>query len=92
MAKVSEKFTIQWLDLKREPQHPPNPQFPNGLHITLHAAPGIPKCKVELPYPAKRCGVYTVRCNWCGFKLGITTAGRTDDPRSVEIMCKPVLN
>lgn len=79
--------TVTWLDLNREPQVAPNPDFPKGKDIVL-AHPGRARCKVELPYPAKRCGIYMVRCFTCGLVVGVTTAGRPDDPRSVTLECK----
>jgi C4-type Zn-finger protein len=42
----------------------------------------------ELPYPAKRCGIYLVVCERCGYSAAITTAGRPDDPRKVTLPCK----
>lgn len=77
-------FTINWIDRGREPTQPPNPKFPDGIDIdTGHR----PACKVTLPYPAKRCGLYVVECSKCGNRSAITTAGRPDDPRSVMLEC-----
>lgn len=76
---------IQWIDNHREPQCPANPAFPDG--IDLDVSQGKPSCRAELPYPAKRCGVYVVECPDCGVKAVITTAGRADDPRSVRMAC-----
>lgn len=90
MAEVADRFKIQWLDFEREPQCKPNPNFPNGIDIRI--TEGVPKCKVELPYPAKRCGAWIIKCSLCGVLVGCTTAGRPDDPKSMEIPCKPVLN
>jgi C4-type Zn-finger protein len=42
----------------------------------------------ELPYPAKRCGLFLVICDKCGYSAAITTAGRPDDPRKVTLPCK----
>jgi hypothetical protein len=79
-------FNIKWVDMKREPQCPPNPNYPNGKHIS---APFARKtCRAILPYPAKRCGFYVVECQGCGVKVAITTAGRPDDPTSIDIPCK----
>lgn len=44
-------------------------------------------CSIELPYPAKRCGVYVIECAKCGQKNALTTAGRPDDPRTVTMGC-----
>lgn len=77
---------VEWHDLGRAPQCPPNPDYPEGIDIDL-AAPGRPVCETALPYPAKRCGFYVVTCSLCGLKVGVTTAGRPDDPRSVKVAC-----
>ncbi len=78
---------VNWIDRGREPKCPPNPDYPNG--IDADASFGAEKsCRVELPYPAKRCGLYHVTCEACGLTVGITTAGRPDDPRSLRMPCK----
>lgn len=46
-----------------------------------------PFCTVALKYPAVRCGVYLVSCP-CGLNVTVSTAGRTDDPRTVKVPCK----
>lgn len=83
------QFDIKWLDSGREPQCPPNPAFPNGIDIPSprHGEPGFRFCTVTLPYPAKRCGSYLIKCKSCGFTVAVT-AGRPDDPRSIEIDCQ----
>jgi hypothetical protein len=85
MTTELNQFDITWHDSGREPQCPPDPAYPQGIDI--NAAAGEPCCKVRLPYPAKRCGFYAVRCRWCGFSVILTTAGRPDDPRSVTMPC-----
>jgi len=81
---------VQWIDNGREPQCPPNPLYPTGIDLDL--ADGKSSCLVQLPYPAKRCGVYVVGCLNCGLRIGVTTAGRPDDPRSVRIACGDMVN
>lgn len=77
---------IEWVDSGREPQCAPDPAYPNG--IVLDVSEGATKtCDIELPYPAKRCGTYRVRCTKCGLAVGITTAGRRDDPRGAKLGC-----
>ena len=89
-APKQGRFRIQWIDRKREPQCPPNPDYPDGVDINsaMFAAPG-PRCFTKLPYPARRCGTYVVECLTCGQNAAITTAGRPDDPRSLTIDCQP---
>lgn len=81
------RFDIAWIDKGYEPQCAPDPAFPNGQHIdgSMGAAQ---TCTIDLPYPAKRCGMYVAICLLCGVRVGATTAGRPDDPRSVKIACK----
>jgi hypothetical protein len=79
-------FTVDWIDRGREPKCAPDPLFPNGKDVD--ASVGAKRaCLVELPYPAKRCGLYVVKCSECGLSVGITTAGRPDDPKSVKVAC-----
>lgn len=79
-------FKVEWIDDHREPKCPPDPAYPNGKPINI-AKPGEPSCQFEVPYPAKRCGVYIATCEQCGLTIGVTTAGRSDDPTRVTIPC-----
>lgn len=81
-----QHFEITWFDKGREPQCPPNPDYPTGIDIDVTDG-REPHCDVVLPYPAKRCGIYQVRCKICGYTVALTTAGRIDDPRTVRIPC-----
>ena len=85
---MTGNFKIEWIDRGREPQCPPNPAYPNGIDLDTAKSFGKPTCHTDLPYPAKRCGLYYVECNICGTNALITTAGRPDDPRSVNLLCK----
>ena len=77
---------VEWEDFGREPKCRPNPNFPNGMDVD--SSEGAAKtCSCALPYPAKRCGAYIVRCDACGMSTAITTAGRPDDPKSVKLAC-----
>lgn len=78
---------VEWIDRMREPKCAPNPHFPDGIdaNCTFGQAPS---CSTPLPYPAPRCGTYIVECEICGMRVGITTAGRRDDPRSLTMPCK----
>lgn len=85
MSKPGD-FEIKWIDRQREPQNPPNPDHPRGIDIDLSEG-AAQTCKSELPYPAKRIGFYMVNCNICDLTVMITTAGRSDDPRSITLAC-----
>jgi hypothetical protein len=80
-------FNIKWTDHGREPQYAPDPKFPDGVGLDLSKG-AKNTCCASLPYPARRCGFYSVVCCKCKIKVAITTAGRVDDPRSVIIACK----
>ena len=83
-------MSVEWIDHERDPQCQPNPAYPDG--IDLDCSNGAAKtCTVDLPYPAKRCGVYVVKCERCGLTVAATTAGRPDDPRSIKMPCKDAL-
>jgi hypothetical protein len=83
------QFTVKWIDRGKEPNCAPDAAYPAG--VDLDCSEGERSCVTELPYPAKRCGVYIVDCKKCGMRVGVTTAGRADDPKSLRMSCKPVL-
>lgn len=79
---------ITWIDSGRSPVCQPNPLYPSGIDVVVGDALNKPmKCKVDLPYPAPRCGHYRIECAECGYTAAVTTAGRQDDPRSVTMPC-----
>ena len=78
---------VEWIDGKREPQCQPDQKYPDGMPIDM-ACGRLPSCFTDLPYPAARCGMYIVECDQCGQRVGIMTAGRPDDPRSVRVGCR----
>ena len=86
---ATDQFVMTWIDGGREPQCPPNPEFPNGKDIDGSLGQKD-TCTVSLPYPAKRCGVHIVMCRVCGLRIGVTAAGRPDDPRSIRMPCKAI--
>ena len=90
MSKPKGQFDIKPMLRRGPPQCPPNPDYPNGVDVQ-EAAPGVPSCRADLPYPAPERLVWQVRCRRCGFSLAITAAGRLDDPRSVTVPCKAAL-
>jgi hypothetical protein len=77
------RFEVHWKDGEREPQVPFNREYPWGIDVK--ACDG---CKVELPWPAPRCGLWFVKCTYCKSSMVITAAGRVDDPRSVVLKCR----
>ena len=87
MVYSDPQFAIAWVDHDREPKNPPNPAFPHGQDLDVTG--GKPFCAiVQLPYPAARCGIYVIKCRKCGVRVGVTTAGRPDDPRTVKFACR----
>ena len=87
-APIAEpRFFVDWVDQHRESQHPADATYPNGCAIDV--ALDAPKaCRVELPYPAARCGLYVITCRACGYAIALATSGRRDDPRSVRMPCR----
>ena len=83
-------FRIRWHDSGREPQCAPNPQYPTGIDLDMSNG-AVARCKTTVPYPARRCGYYTLVCRQCKIAVAVTTAGRPDDPRSVIVPCKKPL-
>ena len=80
-------LSVEWRDAGREPQCAPNAAYPEGIDVDGSLGAPI-TCETALPYPAPRCGLYIVRCPICDASVGVTTAGRPDDPRSDKIACK----
>jgi hypothetical protein len=85
------KSTVTFIDSGREPQCPPNPDFPEGMEIDLSNGER-PACGFKIPYPAPRCGVMVAHCGDCGRSAGVTVAGRVDDPKFVTFACRPKPN
>lgn len=90
MVKPKSQFVVNAAHRRGPPQYPPNPAYPNGVDSVL-AAPNVPSCKAELPYPAPERLVWMVRCKRCGYSAAITAAGRPDDPKTVTVPCKRAL-
>lgn len=86
---MSDKFKIEFVDRNGPPTQKPNPDYPNG--IDLDASGGNKSCTVALPYPAEERGKWIIECRSCGYRVGVTAAGRRDDPRSIKIPCRNVL-
>lgn len=92
---MATKLDVEWIDRGREPKVEPNPAYPAGidLDLTLHAQwpTSGNTCRTAVEYPAPRCGVYVITCELCGLRVAVTTAGRPDDPRSVTIPCRSMI-
>ena len=87
MSDKQFMLSVQWIDRGREPKVAPNPAYHDGIDLDL--TDGAEEwCQTVLRYPAKRCGIYVIECAVCGLRVGVTTAGRPDDPRSVKLACK----
>jgi hypothetical protein len=83
---MEHAITVEFISHKRKAQCAPNPAYPNGIDLDLTDGAKV-ACLADLPYPAECCGVLIVRCQKCGSGHAITTAGRTDDPKSVKLPC-----
>lgn len=86
--KAIERFSIEWVDGGRVAVCPANPFHPDGVVIDATGGQPCLSCEVSLPYPAKRCGHYVIRCLTCNYSAVVTTAGRADDPHSIKVPCK----
>lgn len=82
-------YSVHWIDRRRAPKCAPNPEFPQGMDADISYG-AARTCRVPLPYPAPRCGLWRVVCEDCGLSVGVTAAGRPDDAKSVTLPCKPV--
>lgn len=82
---------VTFNDSGREPTQKPNPAYPDGMDVSC-AAPGQKSCTRNLPYPAPRVGTYSIVCRTCGYTALVTVAGRRDDPRTITIPCKEMLD
>ena len=80
----------RWLDRGEESRRPADPAHPLGIDLVMVENPDAPTCKTSLPWPAARCGYHILECDRCGLTVAVTTAGRPDDPRSVEVNCRTV--
>lgn len=79
---------VTFLDSGREPTCKPNPKYPDGMDVDLRQHALQKYCCRSVPYPAPRCGTYSIKCTVCGIVVAVTVAGRADDPRTVTLPCK----
>ena len=82
-----EQITVELIDFKRYPECQPDPRYPNGIDCDVSEGASL-TCLADIPYPAPRCGLMSVKCEKCGLTVALTVAGRPDDPRSVKLACK----
>lgn len=87
---MTKHHDIQFISNGRTATEQPNPAYPDGIDLNL--AGGRKACLVELPYPAPECGVYIITCKRCPMRIGVTTAGRIDDPKTVKMACGSMSN
>ncbi len=80
---------VKFIDGGRKATEKPDPRFPEGKMVNLAPHALAKTCSFNLPYPAPRCGFYSVSCRTCTFAGLVTVAGRPDDPNVVTIPCKP---
>jgi hypothetical protein len=85
---TNQQFKIRWVDHHRKPQAAPDPNYPNGRDIRFTSDKNVNTCIVQLKYPTAGCGVYMIKCKICGLTIALTTAGRPDDPRTVQLPCE----
>jgi hypothetical protein len=86
-VKYTNKFDIYFEPSGRgKARCSPNPNYPTGIIVDL--SEDQHNCEINLPYPAKECGIWIVKCNTCQTVIAVTAAGRPDDPIKVKIKCK----
>lgn len=87
---MGDQFSIQWMDRDggRKARCEPDPNYPFGKAADI--SDGKKACKIEFTYPAPCVGTWIARCKLCGYSIGVTAAGRADDPTFVTVPCNPI--
>lgn len=80
---------LRWMKRGDKARSPANPAYPTGVVVDLTEGK-TPRCLIPLPYPAKEVGTWFITCNTCGYTAAVTAAGRSDDPREVQLPCKAI--
>jgi hypothetical protein len=80
-------WQMHWIDRGIAPKNPPDPKYPDGIDLDV-SRELTPSCKSPLAYPTPRCGYWVIQCRTCGAHAIVTTAGRSDDPRSFRMACE----
>lgn len=71
---VESRFLVDWVDQHRSSTSPADPTYPNGVAIDV--ALDAPKaCRVQLSYPAERCGLYVITCRVCALQCQGSLSG-----------------
>lgn len=88
---MASQFNIEWMDRAggRKAVCEPDPAYPYGTASDISGGANA-ACKIAFPYPAPHVGTWIARCKRCGFSIGVTAAGRADDPTFVTVACKPI--
>lgn len=60
--------------------------YPDGKIINISTEEDIHR--ISIPYPAPECGVWILKCETCDFSVGVTAAGRPDDPKQINFKCR----
>lgn len=84
---TNQQFKVEWINRGGKASASADPAYPDGVDFSV-ARGAVNSCVATLPYPAEGVGTYVIECKICGFRAALTTAGRRDDPRSVEMPCK----
>lgn len=86
-----QQFTVRRRrDAGAEPQvAPDDPAWPQGRDVDISACAPT-SCRLALRCPARRIGRYIITCRLCGVRVGVSAAGRADDPRSIAMACRLV--
>ena len=79
-------WDVTWVDYQQEARSPATRT--HGIDVDISGDAPV-ACESQLPYPAKRCGAYSIVCRACRKTCIVSTAGRTDDPRSLKMACRP---
>ena len=81
-------LSLTWVLRSPNPAtQPPNPDYPYGIALDMTKS-AQRACSTQLPYPAPGVGTWFVICDICGLSVGVTAAGRADDPTQVKVACK----
>lgn len=84
---MAGNLSVTFSGYGRKAKCEPNPDLPYGVAVDATFGVGA-GCETDLPYPAPECGVWIIECSVCGHRLGLTAAGRPDDPTKVKVPCK----